>query len=254
MTSAADRWRGIEAFCLFVGYGRSGHSVVGSLIDAHPHAAIAHELHAVKRYFEGVPRDVLFDRLFALAQAQARDGRRAPRADGGTYLHHLEGQAKPGPEAVRVIGDKKGAGTAWQFSRLGLDHLERFRAYLGVPLKMVHVIRNPFDVVAAGEARGGSRFAELVPVVAEIRRLSTGPGWLDVYHEDVIADPEREMARVLGFLGLPAIAAHLERCRAHVFAEPHRRRLEMEWPAPRRAEIETLIARHDFLGRYTWNS
>lgn len=252
--SRADRWGGIEAFCLFVGYGRSGHSIVGSLIDAHPNAAVAHELHAVKRYFEGVPRDVLFDRLFETAQAQARDGRRASRADGGEYIHRLEGQTKPAPEALRVIGDKKGAGTAWQFSRRGLDQIDRFRAYLGVPLKQVHVIRNPFDVVAAGEARGGSRFPSLLPVVAEIRRRSRGPDWLDVYHEDLIADAGREMTRVLEFLGLPVIAAHLERCRAHVFVEPHRRRYEAAWPAGRREDVEALIARYDFLGRYAWNT
>jgi len=34
----------LRNFVLFVGYPRSGHSLVGSLIDAHPHAIIAHEV------------------------------------------------------------------------------------------------------------------------------------------------------------------------------------------------------------------
>jgi hypothetical protein len=37
----------IEA-CLFIGYPRSGHSLIGSLIDAHPHAALGHELDLLK--------------------------------------------------------------------------------------------------------------------------------------------------------------------------------------------------------------
>ena len=33
----------LQAFCLFMGYTRSGHSLVGACLDAHPEAAIAHE-------------------------------------------------------------------------------------------------------------------------------------------------------------------------------------------------------------------
>ena len=33
----------LRAFCLFMGYTRSGHSLVGACLDAHPEAAIAHE-------------------------------------------------------------------------------------------------------------------------------------------------------------------------------------------------------------------
>ena len=41
----------VEAFCVFIGYTRSGHSLVGSILDAHDEAVIAHE----GRVFEVVP-------------------------------------------------------------------------------------------------------------------------------------------------------------------------------------------------------
>ena len=34
----------VQACCLFIGYARSGHSLVGSFLNAHRHAVIAHEL------------------------------------------------------------------------------------------------------------------------------------------------------------------------------------------------------------------
>ncbi len=34
----------VHTFVLFVGYPRSGHSLIGSMIDAHPNAIIAHEV------------------------------------------------------------------------------------------------------------------------------------------------------------------------------------------------------------------
>ena len=41
-------WDGLDSFCLFCGYRRSGHSAIGSVIDAHPDALISHELKALK--------------------------------------------------------------------------------------------------------------------------------------------------------------------------------------------------------------
>ena len=34
---------GVEKFVFFVGYPRSGHSIIGSVMDAHPDIVIAHE-------------------------------------------------------------------------------------------------------------------------------------------------------------------------------------------------------------------
>jgi hypothetical protein len=244
----------VTAFCLFVGYGRSGHSAVGSLIDAHARAAVSHELHAVKLYFEGVPRDALFDRVFELAQQQARAGRRSSKAEGGSYLHRIAGQAKRDRGSVNLLGDKQGAATAWAFARHGLASIDEFVSYVRVPVKMLHVIRNPFDVVAAGMARGGSEFPRVAAIVAQIRRRCLGPAWLDVYHERLLAEPRREVARILEFLGLPVTAEHLDRCADYLYRAPRRRRFEVSWSARDRAAVEAVIARHDFLGGYGWDS
>jgi hypothetical protein len=218
MTEAPSRWDRIRTFCLFVGYGRSGHSAVASLIDAHPHAVIAHEFHAVRHFFRGVPRDVLFQQIVECAQEQARLGRHSPKAGGGSYSQRVEGQRKETLGDVTVIGDKKGAGTCWQLARRGVHRIEDFKGYIGVPVKILHVVRNPFDVIAGGRhARGESRFAELAKIVSAIRQRCSGPDWLDVHHEDLIAAPREEMARMLEFLGLPVFEDHLQHCEAHLY-------------------------------------
>lgn len=253
MGSARSHWDGIQAFCLFVGYGRSGHSAVGAVLDAHPQAAVSHELHAVQRYFHGVPRDALFDEIFARAQQQAREGRYASRAGGGTYRHNLPGQEKNDSSGLTVIGDKKGAGTAWAFDRHGLAHIEHFKAYIEVPVRILHVIRNPFDIVAAGLARGAEDFSRTLPVVAEIRDRCVGADWCDVYYEDLIARPEEEIQRILMFLGLPVVPEHLAHSVKYLYREPHLRRYEHKWTEEMRTMVERLIVRHEYLGRYRWD-
>src|SRR5919109_3407899 len=50
-------FRDVQVYCLFVGHGRSGHSIVGSLIDAHPEAVVSDELDAARFITRGFLRD-----------------------------------------------------------------------------------------------------------------------------------------------------------------------------------------------------
>src|SRR5919108_3530136 len=50
-------FRDVQVYCLFVGHGRSGHSIVGSLIDAHPEAVVSDELDAARYIARGFLRD-----------------------------------------------------------------------------------------------------------------------------------------------------------------------------------------------------
>jgi hypothetical protein len=137
-----DRFGGLRAFCLFVGYQRSGHSVVGSLLDAHPDVVLAHQANALRLAAEGLPREELFDRLLRLSAEQAASGRRQSR-----YSYAVEGQWQGRFRELLVIGDKAGEKSARLVGR-GEGVLDRFEAHVGLPLRLVHVVRNPFDVVA----------------------------------------------------------------------------------------------------------
>jgi hypothetical protein len=62
----AEYFRGIQTYCMFVGYPRTGHSLIGSLLDAHPRVVIAHELNALKAL------DKHIDRFFQLCSGVER--------------------------------------------------------------------------------------------------------------------------------------------------------------------------------------
>src|SRR4051794_10141939 len=66
-----------EAFCLFVGYPRSGHSLVGELLNAHPSAVIAHEAGAQQLILDGRSRDEIYACILARAQWFALRGSRS---------------------------------------------------------------------------------------------------------------------------------------------------------------------------------
>ena len=45
---------GVEKYVFFAGYPRSGHSMIGSVMDAHPNMVIAHEYFFITEVFKDV--------------------------------------------------------------------------------------------------------------------------------------------------------------------------------------------------------
>ncbi len=93
---------GVRTLVQFVGFPRSGHSVVGSLIDAHPDAVVAHELDLMGLLEQGFSRD----QLFALVCANSAEFDLHGRSWNG-YSYRVEGGASGPPRCPVVLGDKK---------------------------------------------------------------------------------------------------------------------------------------------------
>jgi len=118
----------LKCFCLFVGYPRSGSSMIGSLIDAHPDAVIAHELHALRFVRYGFSKNQLFyllleqsERFLNLGSTWSGYSYRVPNQFNGRYRHLI------------VIGDKKAGDTAF-FLYLYPNLLEKLKREVGVPV------------------------------------------------------------------------------------------------------------------------
>ena len=139
----------VEAFCIFIGYPRSGHSLLGSLLDAHPEMVIAHELDVLTFVAAGWPRRALYSRILNHDATFTESGRQ-----WFGYDYRVPGQWQGRVSKLRVIGDKKGGKTT---ERLGArpDLLERLRRTVEVPVRLVHVVRSPYDNITTMARRSG---------------------------------------------------------------------------------------------------
>ena len=102
-----------KSFLLFIGYARSGHSIVASLLDAHPHVVISHELHAVHRWTEfysvdgTADRQDLFNEIMDNALSTTNKGYRSPNFTQKYYTLAVPGLYQGRYEKyIQVIGDK----------------------------------------------------------------------------------------------------------------------------------------------------
>ena len=240
-----------STLALFVGYPRSGHSLVGSLLDAHPQVALAHELNTLQRVAEGVSGDELLRFMKINAYFFARLGR-----TWTGYDYQIPGQYQGRYTQLAVLGDKKGAGTARHLLRHPalLDELE---ARSPAPLAFVHVVRHPLDNIATWARRrrlslalAAERYFELADTVAALRAQRPGQ-MLDVHLADFTADPRTWLVELARFLGAaPPTEDYLEACSALVFDAPRRSRDQVAWEPALLDWIRDRSAANDFLARY----
>ena len=92
-----------HAYVLFVGHPRSGHSLVGSLLDAHPDIVVSHELDALQYVAVGYPASAAVH-----ARARARRDQRRRRRKSWGYSYAVPGQWQGRFARLQVVGDKRG--------------------------------------------------------------------------------------------------------------------------------------------------
>lgn len=249
-------FRDVETYVMFLGHPRSGHSLVGQLLNAHPNVLVAHELDALKFLRRGLDDEAT---LFSLLYDRELWFRRRGRRWEG-YDYRIPGGRQDDTSDPVVVGDKKGAGSA-VWLRAHPDLLERLRDTLTVDLRVLHMERHPLDAIAT-EARKGPDTTTLLEVVAGffdrcetvqgVREALPDGAMTTLYHEELIGDTRGVMERLRDFLDLPAADGWLEACERFVYDSPSRSRDSIAWPPGVRDAVGSLARRFPFLDRYSF--
>lgn len=242
-----------NTYAMFLGYPRSGHSLLGSLINAHPEALIAHELNALRYVQWGFPRDKLFALLVRRDHQFGQIGRR-----WSGYDYSIAGLWQGTWRKLRVIGDKRGGASTRLLHRRPYL-LDKLRSRVGVPLRVFHHVRNPFDNIARMALVSGASLPAAVEryfrnvdwAMETIARLEPNE-LMDVYHERVTAEPRETLRAMLTHLGLDAEARWIDICARHVMPSPRRSRDEVEWPAALVRTVQQRIDAHAHLAGYSF--
>lgn len=242
----------VETYCSFLGYPRSGHSLVGFLLDAHPEVLLAHELDVYGYLRAGFGRDQLFQLILDRAAETAREG----RVQTG-YEYEVPGQWQGRYRTLRVIGHKKGSQSARQLDRRP-RLLEQLRMAVRVPLRFVHVTRNPYDNISSIAARAGSLeqaidgYFGLCEMNERLLSRLGDDEVLTLRHESLIADPAATLTAIASFLGLQAEPSWLAACSEVVFDAPNRTRRQRPWTTALQDQVGERASRFSSLQGYAF--
>ncbi|XP_064382777.1 uncharacterized protein LOC135331518 [Halichondria panicea] len=280
----------VQSFVFFVGYPRSGHSVLASMMDAHPNAILAHEFNLFPKLDSNhslrSDRMSLYKALYKNSYKQSTQGWRSmnpafqSKGYGLTLNNSLSWQGRY--RRLRVIGDKSGGITA----RLYRSHGRRFTTLykqlselVKVPIKVIHVVRNPYDMLATrllykfSDVKREkahytpyhplnnpsnvtkammSLYSEAEAVLNMTKALQLDI--LEVHNVDFIRNPKEEMGNVCKFIGLQCSSGYLNMVARSTFNDLSITRRSVLWSDEARHFMKTKMLLLPFFKRYSYES
>ena len=260
-----DSFASVETYCTFIGYSRSGHSLVAALLDAHPNIVMAHELRAVKYVQSGFGRDALYYLLFQMTKVRGHSWKR-----GSGYTYDVPNQWQGSFEKIRVIGDKHGEFTVCALAE-NPDLLQKLQDVVRVPIKFVHVVRNPFDNIATFAFKAASyrrsseviatdietsieRYFRVCEAVMKVKEMVDSVDVLDFRHEIFVEEPKAQLGELCLWLGVEPSSSYLNDCEKVVFESPRRSRDKIQWNEESKQQVQSKIQLFPFLEGYTFDN
>jgi len=258
---------------MFIGFGRSGHSIVGQIVNAHPNALIADEANIFEdlgtepTLNETLSYLIARDRAFALRwynkDSPLHRGdplRRLLKPRGRRRNFHFKGLSQGFVKLPSVIGNSK-AGYTTRHVAEDPELIPRFEKAAGLPMKFVSLVRNPYDMVASGMRRRGASFDEICSgfehmasmLQTSLENLSEYPV-LHLRQEDLLTDSDAEIGRLFSFLELPTSSEFKNIVRERLFTDTDRSRQKVPEVLQNRKRIDALIESYDFFNGYTIES
>ncbi|MGO9613382.1 MAG: sulfotransferase family protein [Dissulfurispiraceae bacterium] len=239
---------------MFIGYARSGHTLVGALIDAHPNAMISNELNALRYVRAGFNKWQIYSMILKKSEKFARKKGRA----GPDYTYFVPNQWHGRYSRLIVIGDKKGDDSA---SSLATSDklLEKLQKTINSEIKFIHVIRNPYDNISTISSRSKNdlrtsieRYFSRSEAVVKIKERVDPAAILDIRHESLIKNPREAVTQICDFLGLEPFEDYVKDCASIIYESPHKSRYKAEWTDELIALVAQKMSRYSYLEGYSF--
>jgi hypothetical protein len=135
----------VRIFFVFLGYPRSGHTILGALMDAHSNMVISHQYNpCIHSRLSNKTR--LFNEMYRNSYKNAMDinGARSQNHNKKNYTAYVANSWQGNYDKyIRVIGDKGPC-------NLSPDMLDTIHRTLRTAVKSIIPLRNPFDLISTG--------------------------------------------------------------------------------------------------------
>jgi hypothetical protein len=242
----------VQRFCFFIAPGRSGHSIVGHLLTAHPEVLISDELNALEFLRRGFSASQVYGMIYF--RNSRSEGRGRPKSG---YDYRVKGTAQGDLDKhPLVIGDAKGSAT----SKLLADDeslVDRVRAAVGVPLRVFVQVRHPFDILATKLRRkecdlpsGVNQIKKIAEAMEKAAAQLDDDEKLFQTHEELIADPKAQFEKLFRFIDVEPLPEIVDACAGRIWEKPHQTRKSISWQDGEEERLVEAMRNSAFFARY----
>ncbi|XP_064384169.1 uncharacterized protein LOC135333192 [Halichondria panicea] len=274
--------RNVQQFVFFVGYARSGHSILASILDAHPNVVISHEYSLFHQWDDDpinhTDKSWLFSTLYDSSSNSVEEGLRRKESSKKGYSLAVPGWWQGKFDGIiDVIGDKSGGMTA-QVYRKSKEHFkylyQQLKNTIQMPIKVFHVVRNPYDNIATmilynthqkSKVNETHQFddvdklrqqitAYFNQVRSVIKMINEVPlDVIEVHNTDMISNPKGVMRTVCEALQIRCSQEYLHMCAKTVFVSESKSRHLVKWTPELLDMVADGIKSFKHLQRYSFS-
>lgn len=252
-------YQSLEKFVIFVGQPRSGHSVVGALLNACPEALIAHNLDVLQLLKDGAGKDSVFQGIEEREKWFNGRGRFL-----GGYSYVIPDAPAVYNHSMRIIGAKKAGATSRHLLKQP-SLIADLAKCVGLPVVGIHHIRNPWDNISSiyhAKILDVDRtlqeatefyFHNIEGAVAGWSANESHARFIRTYHEEMISSPRSFQASLCEELGILREEAVLDACCRFVHPTPRLTRHSAPWTPDLILQVQERAKQYDFLRHYSFD-
>ena len=277
---------------LTIGINRSGSSLLGYLLTAHPNIVIADEIqhpietnkiwedggiNYLKEQYNGA-FNYLFSKILDVDRLRYQYGKKISTSSLHTKMQQknvikrnfkrneryvlVPNQYQGRFERLKVIGVKAShENTLALLKNNTLVNLRRRLKKRDIKLKFLFTVRNPYDLTARmliANSFTAEKTARTFPNHCKqpedlLKRIDSQDVFVN-RHEDMCRDPRRQLSRLCDFLEVPIPDGYTEDCASRVVQEQHKSRLDIDWSPQLKQTVARAIEKYDFLSGYDWET
>lgn len=236
----------VKKFVHFIGVVRTGHTLISSLLDAHPNFAISVKASPFTKFIENKSRKKIFQII--IKNALFNEFRKL-----GGYSYKID--EKPRSENISIIGDS-GIPLKTMIKLGDKQILSIFSKFIKVPIYWVWVIRNPFESISSACKMNRRPISYMIEKYYEVYQI-THKFYKEnrsqchlIYIEDLIKDPHINLSKLFDFFEVTYDEEFLNLCSEKIFDKPHKVFDEEMWSNKDISLINRLTIQIPELRRY----
>ncbi len=225
-----ETFKDINYFTIFVSCERSGHSLVGSILDAHPNMIISHEIDALSllKYHE-----FNISKVFSgILKNSYRLANNSARFESG-YDYNIPYKYIGRFTTLKVIGDKNRAVSSEFLYRYPM-FLDMLIKKFGEKLKVINIFRNLYDNIAAISFRNNysikiaiNNYFRRVIAFNYVKNKLPDNQVLYLSLETLIKTPKETIKKLCKFFALEAPQEYIDACSSIIYENPYKRRFKV---------------------------
>jgi hypothetical protein len=235
---------------MFIGYPRSGHSLIGAILNAHPEIMVSHEYDVVKY----LKRGLSFPQICKGICERNRWFQQRNNTWSG-YSYSIPNQFQNKTDGFDIIGDKKGGRTTKQFL-IKPDLIDKTVQNIPVEIKWIHVLRNPFNIISTmtrykdSVAYNLDLFIKYHHTFKALQSKISNQNIYTLYHEDLLIHPEKCIVELLSFLNKEASSDYIKDCTSILFKKPTNTKNNITWSIDSEKRLKDFMKTSHELTRY----